>query len=171
MNGTHSSSANIHRPSVVNNNQKFVRILNPTVIPHALTYPHLMLFIDSIHIGWLNRPARRLSPGSRHYYFVVGCCCQIIVGGGHRINVSDDSMLVADVSVCINDGSVGDGSIGDGSILVGDNSPRVNITERALVVNPATATVGLEAATGMSWLSSSLSVAVYGFPQYAWRDW
>ena len=104
-------------------------------------------------------------------FFVVGCCCHIIVDGGHRINVSDDSMLVADVSVRINFASVGDGSIGDGSILVGDNIPRVNITERALVVNPATATVGLEAVAGMLSLSSSLSVAVYGFPQYAWHDW
>ena len=41
----------------------------------------------------------------------------------------------------------------------------------ASVVNPARATVGLEAAADISSLSSSLSAAEYGFPQYSWRDW
>ena len=38
-------------------------------------------------------------------------------------------------------------------------------------VNPARATVGLEAADNISSLSLLLSAAEYGFPQYAWRDW
>jgi len=97
-------------------NLKFVRKLNPPVVLHALMYPHLMMFADLIHIGRLDRPTCRLMPG------IVGCC-QIIVGGGHRINVSNDSMLVAD---CVCDGSVGDGSIGDGSIFVCNNSTRVS---------------------------------------------
>ena len=45
------------------------------------------------------------------------------------------------------------------------------MAERALVVNPATATVGLEAAAGMLQLLLALSAAAYGFPQYAWRYW
>ena len=47
-------------------NLKFVRILNPPVILHTLTYPHFMLIVDPIHIGRLDRPASRLTPGSRH---------------------------------------------------------------------------------------------------------
>jgi len=86
------------------------------------------------------------------------------VGGGYRTNSSDDSMLDANVSV-------GDGSIGDGSIFVGDNIARIDPTTVtalvASVVNPARATVGLEAAADISSLSSSLSAAEYGFPQYA----
>ena len=52
-----------------------------------------------------------------------------IIIGGHRINISNDIMLVANVSIRVNDGSVSDGSIGNGSIfgvLVGENSTRVN---------------------------------------------
>ena len=52
-----------------------------------------------------------------------------IIIDGHRINISNDIMLVADVSIRANDGSVGDGSIGNGSIFgvfVGDNSTRIN---------------------------------------------
>jgi hypothetical protein len=52
-----------------------------------------------------------------------------IIIGGHRINISNDIMLVADVCIRVNDGSIGDGSIGNGSIFgvfVCDNSTRVN---------------------------------------------
>jgi len=54
-----------------------------------------------------------------------------IIIGRHRINISNDSMLAADVCVRVNDGRVGDGdgSIGDGikfGVFVGDNSTRVD---------------------------------------------
>ena len=47
-------------------NLKFVRILNAPVVLHTLTYPHFMLIVDPIHTGRLDRPACRLTPGSRH---------------------------------------------------------------------------------------------------------
>jgi hypothetical protein len=62
-------------------------------------------------------------------------------------------MVVANVSIRINDGSVVDGRIGDGSIFIGDKalaSTASTIIVRASLVNPATATVGLGAAAGIS---------------------